>query len=88
MTMKLLNTVALVLVIVGALNWGLVAVNKKYDAVKMLLGKKDDKCDEQDPKAVRVVYALVGVAALVVLYSSFVAKEKPASVSMWSNYKN
>jgi hypothetical protein len=58
-----LYKVALVLVIVGALNWGLVGA-VEVNAVDKLTGLvlKDNKLVN------RAVYVLVGVAALVVAY--------------------
>lgn len=53
--MKALNVVALILVLVGGLNWGLVGFFD-YDLVAAVLG--------DGSTASRVVYALVGVAAL------------------------
>lgn len=59
-----LNQVALVLVIVGALNWGLVGA-VEVDAVDKLtrLVVKDNKMVN------RAVYVLVGLAALLVAYN-------------------
>ena len=57
-----LDWVVLVLVIVGGLNWGLVgAVN--YNLVESLLGAW--------PVVVKIVYGLVGLAALYMIYMSF-----------------
>lgn len=58
-----LNQVALVLVIVGALNWGLVGA-VEVNAVDKLTGLvvKDNRMLN------RAVYVLVGVAALLVAY--------------------
>ena len=50
------------LVIIGAINWGLVGAFKT-DLVVMLLGSI--------PKAVRIVYILVGLAGLMKLVSCF-----------------
>lgn len=55
--MKPIALIALVLVIVGALNWGLWAA-LKFDLVAAILGDYSI--------ASRVVYGLVGVSALVV----------------------
>lgn len=55
--MKPLDYVALVLVLVGALNWGLWAAFK-FDLVATLLGDYSAMA--------RLVYGLVGVAAIVV----------------------
>lgn len=52
---------AWVLVLVGAVNWGLVGV-AKFNLVEALLGSW--------PMVVRVVYALVGVSALAMLAAS------------------
>ena len=54
--MKSLNLVALVLLIVGGLNWGLVGAFQ-FDLVATLFGG-------QDAFVSRVVYVLVGLSAL------------------------
>ncbi len=54
--MKCLNTVALLLVIIGGLNWGLVGF-ARIDLVALVFG------GETVPAA-RVVYGLVGLATL------------------------
>lgn len=54
--MKTLNELSWWLVIVGALNWGLVAVNPTWNVVSMLLGAW--------PSVEMLVYALVGLSAL------------------------
>lgn len=56
--MKTTHTIALVLVIVGALNWGLVGLFE-FDLVAALFGG-------QTALLSRIVYALVGIAAVVV----------------------
>ncbi|HST15728.1 MAG TPA: DUF378 domain-containing protein [Gaiellaceae bacterium] len=57
--MKKLDILAAVLVVVGGLNWGLVAV-AKFDLVAALVG-----LDFGQTNAVsRVVYGLVGIAAV------------------------
>ena len=55
------------LVIIGALNWGAVGLLKMDLVVKLLGGI---------PKAVRITYALIGVAGVIKLISCF--KECPA----------
>ena len=56
--MKWLNVITLLLVIVGGLNWGLVALGGyDFDLVANLFGGVDS------PLA-RIVYALVGLSAL------------------------
>ena len=57
--MKKLDVLAAVLVIVGALNWGLVAV-AKFDLVATIFGKDFGGTTA----ASRVVYGLVGLAAV------------------------
>lgn len=55
--MKTLQTVALILVIVGAVNWGLVGLFN-FDLVATLLGG-------QTSLGAKVVYILVGISGLV-----------------------
>ena len=57
--MKLIDVVAAVLVVVGALNWGLVAV-ARFDLVAALLGLSFGEVSA----LTAVVYGLVGVAGL------------------------
>jgi len=52
--------VAWILVVIGALNWGLVGINSNYDLVAMVLGS--------GTPAARGVYIVIGLAALVVIY--------------------
>jgi uncharacterized membrane protein YuzA (DUF378 family) len=55
--MKWLNIITLALVIIGGLNWGLVAIGGyEFDVVARLFGSGTG--------AARVVYALVGLSAL------------------------
>lgn len=58
-----LHTIAFVLVIIGALNWGLVAlgywVNNNLNIVNLLLGTM--------PTIENLVYLLVGISAIVLL---------------------
>ena len=53
--MRVLNTVTLVLLIVGGLNWGLVGL-LNFDVVAAIFG-------EMSPLS-RIVYSLVGLSAL------------------------
>jgi uncharacterized membrane protein YuzA (DUF378 family) len=53
--MRILNTVTLVLLIVGGLNWGLVGL-LNFDLVAAIFG-------EMSPLS-RIVYSLVGLSAL------------------------
>ena len=57
--MKKLDLLAAVLVIVGALNWGLVAL-AEFDLVAALFGLDFGETNA----ATRIVYGLVGLAAL------------------------
>ena len=54
--MKALNVLTLVLVVVGALNWGLVGLFQ-FDLVAGLFGG-------QDAALSRIVYALVGISGI------------------------
>ncbi len=56
--LTLLDKIALILVIVGGLNWGLVGINPSYDLVMLLLGFM--------PLLAQLVYLLVGVSAVYV----------------------
>jgi uncharacterized membrane protein YuzA (DUF378 family) len=68
--MKRIDAVALILVVVGALNWGLVAI-AEFDLVATLFG-----LDFGETNAItRIVYGLVGASAL------WVAARTPALVS-------
>jgi uncharacterized protein len=58
--MKALNMIALVLVIVGGLNWGLVGLFQ-FDLVAAIFGG-------QDAALARIVYILVGLAAIYAFY--------------------
>ena len=57
--MKALNGIALILVIVGALNWGLVAL-AEFDLVAELFGEEFGTTNA----VTRIVYGLVGLAGL------------------------
>ncbi len=58
--MKILNLVVFVLVVVGALNWGLVGLFN-FDLVATLFGDMT--------MASRTVYSLVGLAAVVMIFT-------------------
>lgn len=66
MKLSTLDLVALVLVIIGGLNWGLVALG--YNLVTMILGSV--------PSLVSIVYLLVGLSAvyLIVIFSKLERK--------------
>ena len=58
--MKALRTIAITLVIIGGLNWGLIAINADWNLVTLIFGAI--------PGLVRLIYALVGVSALYVIW--------------------
>ena len=64
--MRLLNPIALVLVIVGALNWALVGLFE-FDLVAEITG---DSFGETNPVS-RIVYVLVGAAGVYLALPSF-----------------
>jgi len=63
--MKYIDCVAAVLLLVGGLNWGLVGLFD-FNLVTYLLGSY--------PVVVKVVYVLVGLAALVKAYGCYKCK--------------
>ncbi len=54
--MKILGRVALILNIIGGINWGLIGLFK-FDLVAWI-------CGGQDAVLARIIYALVGLAAI------------------------
>lgn len=56
MKLTIVDTVAIILVIIGGLNWGLVSLG--YNLVEMIFGSM--------PWLVLVVYALVGLSAIYI----------------------
>jgi uncharacterized membrane protein YuzA (DUF378 family) len=68
---RALNLPALVLVVVGALNWGLVGL-AQFDLVAALFGG-------QSAAASRIVYALVGLAGVVLAVTQAAARTAPAN---------
>ena len=69
--MKQLNTLTLILIVVGGLNWGLVGA-ANFDLVAALLG--------EGSALSRIVYTLVGVSAIFQLVS-LLAPARSTSVS-------
>jgi uncharacterized protein len=57
--MKVLHSIAFVLVVVGALNWGLVGINSGWNLVALLLGKW--------AIVERIVYILVGLSGILLV---------------------
>jgi len=60
-----IDLVASILVIIGALNWGLVGA-VKIDLVNLLLSSI--------PILQQIVYIIIGIAGLWVIYTMFIAK--------------
>ena len=71
--MKKLDLVAAALVLVGGLNWGLVGV-AKFDLVAWIFGGMDFG---ETNAASRVVYGLVGLAAVYGIGSLLAAARRP-----------
>ena len=57
--MKILHLVAFILLVIGGLNWGVMAIDPTYNVVEMVLGGF--------PMVVRLVYALVGLSAIILV---------------------
>ena len=55
-TMSILDRIALLLTVIGGINWGLVGIFR-FDLVAWI-------CGGQDAIIARIVYTLVGIAAL------------------------
>ena len=58
--MRILKIIAYILVIIGALNWGLIGIFG-FDLVASIFGEMS--------LITRIVYGLVGVSALIVLFT-------------------
>lgn len=65
MNMDILDKVALALVIVGGLNWGLVGA-LKFDLVQTIFGFMPILAD--------VIYVVVGLSALYMIYAGYIKK--------------
>jgi len=66
MKMNIVSWIVVVLVIIGALNWGLVGIFN-FDLVKTIFG---------DMSVVsRIIYSLVGIAGLYMIYLASKMKE-------------
>jgi uncharacterized membrane protein YuzA (DUF378 family) len=75
--MKKLDATALILVIVGALNWGLIAIGE-FDLVAKIFGMEFGETNA----LTRVVYALVGVSGvwLAVRFMALMGRDEPAGI--------
>ncbi len=61
-----LDWAAWILLVIGGLNWGLIAINPAWNVVNMLLGSW--------PGVERTVYGLVGLSALYGLWGAYKMK--------------
>lgn len=73
--MKALHKISFVLVIIGGLNWGLVALGTwinsgNWNVVNLLLGSW--------PTVENLVYLLVGLGALVIIFGKKCCVSKPS----------
>ena len=73
--MVILITIALILVIVGALNWGLVGLFN-FNLVSALFGDKTTMS--------KIIYVLVGIAGLYTIF--LLAKVIPAAAGSYAGY--
>ena len=67
--MKSVSLVALILVVVGAVNWGLVGL-AQFDLVAAIFGGANTAL-------ARIVYSLVGIAGLVLIVSATAIQNRP-----------
>lgn len=74
--MKVLNILAAVLLIVGGLNWGLVAI-AEFDLVAWITGQEFGETSALS----RIVYALVGLSALYGISQLAAGREADAGMS-------
>ncbi|MEM3074714.1 MAG: DUF378 domain-containing protein [Candidatus Pacearchaeota archaeon] len=56
-----LDWIAGILVIIGALNWGLIAINSNWDVVSLIVGQMSEII-------ARIIYGLIGLAGLYAIY--------------------
>ncbi|MFA6023439.1 MAG: DUF378 domain-containing protein [Candidatus Pacearchaeota archaeon] len=64
MAKSVLDWIALVLLIIGGLNWGLIAINQSWDLVLMISGGTYNLFAQ-------IIYGLVGISALYTIYYLF-----------------
>ena len=67
-----LHRIALVLVVIGALNWGLVAI-AEFDLVAEIFGMEFGETNA----ATRVIYGLVGLSGLILLATEVAVRPRP-----------
>lgn len=59
--MKAVHAIAFILVVVGAVNWGLIGINEEWNVVSLLLGRW--------AVVESIVYVLVGLSGLFLVFS-------------------
>jgi uncharacterized membrane protein YuzA (DUF378 family) len=62
--MRIVYTIAFILVIIGALNWGLVGI-ANIDLVQLVTGGSGSLASGYASSLGKVVYSLVGIAGLI-----------------------
>ena len=72
MKMGPVGWVAFILVVIGALNWGLVAINPEYDVVSAILGS--------GTTLARIVFGLVGLSGVITLLGAFMKKSSSSQM--------
>ena len=66
--MKLLNKIALVLILIGAVNWGLIGLFR-LDLVATIFGGIQSLIS-------RIIYSLVGLAGFYIIYTKLTKTDK------------
>ncbi len=78
--------IAFVLVIVGALNWGLIAVQPDSKGLVEAVFPREEGKKNKASMGERVVYGLVAISALVLVYAKVVMKSRRASSSSLAGF--
>lgn len=60
--------IAVLLVVIGGINWGLIGLHKKYNLVELFT----NKLFKGNQKVSNTIYILVGISALIVLFGNLV----------------
>ncbi len=68
MSIRLLNVLTLFITIIGGLNWGLIGLFD-FDVIGAIFG--DDFADDPATLVTRIVYVIIGLAALWQLFRLF-----------------
>jgi uncharacterized membrane protein YuzA (DUF378 family) len=71
--MSAVRRLAAVLCVIGAVNWGLVAI-AEFDLVAEVFGMEFGETNA----ATRIIYGLVGIAGVVLLVTEFAGARQPA----------